>query len=70
MRNIRDDLRMAAAHQRVQQTDLPLTEIAVACGFSSLAAFSRRYRQRFGVPPSRDRHQSTANSVFRPTTLR
>lgn len=70
LRNIRDDLRMAAAHQRVQQTDLPLTEIAVACGFSSLAAFSRRYRQRFGVPPSRDRHQSTANSVFRPTTLR
>lgn len=70
LRHVRDDLRMAAAHQRVQQTDLPLTEIAVACGYASLAAFSRRYRMRFGVPPSHDRQQSTANSVFRPTTLR
>jgi AraC family carnitine catabolism transcriptional activator len=70
LRHVRDDLRMAAAHQRVQQTDLPLTEIAVACGFSSLAAFSRRYRLRFGMPPSHDRQQSTANSVFRPTTFR
>lgn len=66
LRDMRDDLRMAAAHQRVQQTDLPLTEIAVACGFASLAAFSRRYRRRFGVPPSRDRQQSTGNTVFRP----
>lgn len=70
LRHVRDDLRMAAAHQRVQQTDLPLTEIAVACGYASLAAFSRRYRQRFGVPPSHDRQQSTSSSVFRPTTLR
>jgi AraC family carnitine catabolism transcriptional activator len=65
MRDLRDDLRMAAAHQRVQQTDLPLTEIAISCGFSSLAAFSRRYRHRFGVPPSQDRRQSTENTVFR-----
>ncbi len=65
LRDLRADLRMGAAHQRVQQTDLPLTEIAVACGFTSLAAFSRRYRQRFGVPPSRDRRQATDSSVFR-----
>jgi AraC family carnitine catabolism transcriptional activator len=66
---LRADLRMAAAHQRVQQTDLPLTEIAVACGFSSLAVFSRSYRRRFGVPPSRDRRQTTDTSVFRPRGL-
>jgi AraC family transcriptional regulator, carnitine catabolism transcriptional activator len=65
LRELRDDLRMAAAHQRVQQTDLSLTEIAVACGFSSLAAFSRSYRRRFGVPPSRDRRQSTDSTVYR-----
>lgn len=65
LRDLRDDLRMGAAHQRVQQTDLPLTEIAVTCGFASLAAFSRSYRRRFGVSPSRDRRQSTDTSVFR-----
>jgi AraC family transcriptional regulator, carnitine catabolism transcriptional activator len=65
LRDLREHLRMGAAHQRVQQTDLPLTEIAVACGFASLAAFSRSYRRRFGVSPSRDRHQSIDNSVFR-----
>lgn len=65
LRELREDLRMAAAHQRVQQTDLSLTEIAVACGFSSLAAFSRSYRRRFGVPPSRDRRQSTDSTVYR-----
>jgi AraC family carnitine catabolism transcriptional activator len=69
LRDLRAELRMAAAHQRVQQTDLPLTEIAVACGFSSLAVFSRSYRRRFGVPPSRDRRQSTDASVFRPRGL-
>jgi AraC family carnitine catabolism transcriptional activator len=51
----------------VQQTDLPLTEIALACGFASLAVFSRTYRRRFGVAPSRDRRQSVGNTVFRPS---
>lgn len=30
-----------------------LTDIALACGFSSSADFSRCFRQRYGVPPSR-----------------
>jgi AraC family transcriptional regulator len=30
-----------------------LTEIALACGFASSADFSRCFRQRYGVPPSR-----------------
>jgi AraC family carnitine catabolism transcriptional activator len=68
LRQLREDVRMAAAHQRVQQTDLSLTEIALACGFASLAVFSRSYRHRFGVPPSRDRHQSVRNTVFRPSS--
>lgn len=59
----------ARAHQLVQQTDLALTEIAVAVGFGSLEAFSRAYRGRFGTAPSRDRAQTTGTSVFGPPDL-
>lgn len=58
-------LRMERAHQLVQLTSLRITEIAVACGFSSLEAFSRTYRKTFSVSPSRDRRQSVDSSVFR-----
>jgi AraC family carnitine catabolism transcriptional activator len=60
-------LRMERAHQLVQQTDLSITEVAVAAGFSSLEVFSRTYRKTFGVSPSRDRRQSVDSSVFRRT---
>lgn len=58
-------LRMERAHQLVQQTELTITQIAVACGFSSLEVFSRTYRKAFSVSPSKDRHQSVDSSVFR-----
>lgn len=60
-------LRMERAHQLVQQTDLSITEVAVACGFASLEVFSRTYRKAFDVSPSRDRRQSVDSSVFRRT---
>ncbi len=40
-------LRMVA-HDRKR----PLTDIALACGFSSSSDFSRSFKQRYGVPPS------------------
>ena len=58
-------VRLARAHQLLQQTDLRVTEIAVTCGFGSLEGFSRVYRREFGRSPSRDRRQSTTASVFR-----
>lgn len=58
------ELKLAKAHQLVQQTSRSLTEVAIACGFSSLEVFSRAYRQRFGVAPSRDRRQSLDSSVY------
>jgi AraC family carnitine catabolism transcriptional activator len=56
---------MERAHQLVQLTDLTITQVAVACGFSSLEVFSRTYRKTFNVAPSRDRRQSVDSSVFR-----
>lgn len=58
------ELRLAKAHQLVQQTDMSLTEVSVACGFSSLEVFSRTYRSRFGTAPSRDRRQSLGTTVY------
>ena len=52
-------LRLNLAHRLLQQTDLSVTEVAVSSGFVSSEHFSRAYRAQFGVPPSRDRLQST-----------
>lgn len=48
-------LRLTYARQLLQETDRSVLEVALACGFGSTASFSRAYRRRFGVPPSRDR---------------
>lgn len=61
--------RLAKAHKLLQQTELPVTEIAVTCGFGSLESFSRTYRRYFGLSPSSDRQQTTNAPVFRQRML-
>jgi AraC family carnitine catabolism transcriptional activator len=58
-------IRIAKAHQLLQQTELSVTEVAFSCGFSSPEYFCRLYRAFFGCSPSRDRRQSTTAPVFR-----
>lgn len=48
-------LRLDRARGLLQQTDLPVIEVAVKSGFASAAHFARAYKQRFGRPPSADR---------------
>src|SRR5579862_272505 len=48
-------LRLDRARQLLRQTDLGLMEVALASGFSSASALSRRYSGHFGVAPSADR---------------
>jgi len=48
-------LRLDRARQLLQQTEMSIMEVATACGFESASHFSRAYRARFGVSPSRDR---------------
>jgi len=52
------DLRLQAARRMMSDTDHPLLEIALRCGFSDRSGFSRAYRRRFGHAPraARDRH--------------
>lgn len=45
-------LRLAESHRMVIDTRAPLHDIAVRCGFNSLAAFSRAFKETFGVAPS------------------
>ncbi|MCV6593633.1 MAG: GlxA family transcriptional regulator [Silicimonas sp.] len=59
------DIRLDRARGLVTQTSLSMAEIAVASGFSSQVHFSRAYRQRFGLPPSRDRVEGRIPFEFR-----
>nr|WP_246717598.1 AraC family transcriptional regulator [Microvirga flocculans] len=43
-------LRMQQAHALLQRTDLPVTEVARRCGYSSLSAFGRAFRRAWGKP--------------------
>ncbi len=45
-------LRLEQAEKLLVQTELPISEISVACGFSNVTLLSKWYRQKFGVQPS------------------
>jgi AraC family transcriptional regulator, carnitine catabolism transcriptional activator len=58
-------IRLAKAHQLLQQTGLSVTQVAFSCGFASPEYFCRLYRSVFGCSPSHDRQQSTTAPVLR-----
>ncbi len=49
------DLRLQRAKSLLQYSDMSISSIAVVCGFSSLAHFSRTYRNWSGKPPRAER---------------
>lgn len=51
------DLRLDRARTLVNQTAMPVIEVAFACGFVSAPHFSRAYKARFGAPPTRERRR-------------
>lgn len=46
------DVRMSAAMQLLQSTDLPVSGIALDVGYGSASRFAIRFRRRFGFAPS------------------
>jgi AraC-like DNA-binding protein len=46
------DVRMSAAMQMLQSSDVPVLHIAQQVGYESQSRFAARFRQRFGFPPS------------------
>ena len=59
------DIRLDRARGLVTQTELPMSEIALASGFASQVHFSRAYKARFGLAPSRDRIEGRVPFEFR-----
>jgi transcriptional regulator GlxA family with amidase domain len=59
------DIRLDRARGLVTQTDMLLSEIAIASGFASQVHFSRAYRERFGLPPRKDRVEGRIPFEFR-----
>lgn len=47
--------RLQRARQLLQETALNMTDVMLACGFGSSAAFSRAYKKAFGYTPGRER---------------
>lgn len=59
------DIRLDRARGLVTQTTLSMAEIAFASGFSSQVHFSRAYKDRFGLPPIKDRIEGRIPFEFR-----
>ncbi len=51
-------LRLRRANLLLTQTDLPISEIAVACGYQSPSHFGKDYRRQFGYTPVKERSGS------------
>jgi AraC family transcriptional regulator len=49
------EVRLQQAQLIVRNTSHPITDIAFACGFTSLEHFSTTYRKYFGKAPCADR---------------
>lgn len=49
------ELRLGRARNLLLQSEVSISEIAVACGFSSPSHFSKSFRARFGHPPRKAR---------------
>lgn len=58
------ELRLQRARLLLIQTDLPIIDVAVACGFVSASHFSKSYRQLYGrVPRDERRHMGGAAAL-------
>ena len=53
------ELRLRRARHLLTSSHLSITEIGIACGFSSMSHFSKCYRTFYGVPPRRERKRES-----------
>ena len=62
------DLRLTHADRLLKQTNLPLSEVALACGFPSNSALSHSYKRYRGVSPTDARREGDKPIDVRPET--
>lgn len=58
-------LRLKRAQALLRSTHLPVSEIALACGYSSSSHLAKSYRQLFGRNPADERRGMTPSSAWR-----
>ncbi len=51
-----NDLRLQHGRALLAETDMNVTEVAVACGYASASHFSKSFRKKYGVSPYRFSH--------------
>ncbi|MCL6286101.1 helix-turn-helix domain-containing protein [Ruegeria sp. 2012CJ41-6] len=66
-------IKLEKAKTLIEQTGLPISEISLACGFSSLSNFNRSFRSRFRETPTQIRtkklaERKTSEGVFEKRT--
>ena len=54
------EVRLERAHYLLQQSSLPIMDIAFACGFASASNFSKCYRSVYGITPKAQRSSLTS----------
>jgi AraC-like DNA-binding protein len=52
------ELRVGEASRQLLESDLPVSEIALECGFNNLSNFNRRFRELKGMTPREFRRQN------------
>ncbi|MGI9373536.1 MAG: GlxA family transcriptional regulator [Hyphomicrobiales bacterium] len=57
-------LRLERAERLLTYSKLNVTEAAIACGFTSVAEFSRSYKAHFGDPPTRHRRRDISPGLY------
>ena len=62
-------LRLKRAKYLLQQTSLPILDIAIACGFTSASHFSKCYREGFNCTPSAERRGIDTSAMTLPYTV-
>jgi AraC-like DNA-binding protein len=55
-------LRLEQAHRMLRATEMPVREIAPACGFAEANTFCRAYRLRYGASPGASREGGSAEA--------
>ncbi len=50
-----NDLRVSRAHALLSETNMSVTEIAMACGYSGVGQLNKNFKQRYASSPSRFR---------------
>ena len=57
--------RLLHGAQQVAETDRKIVEIATACGYNDLSAFSRAFKKKFDMTPSEYRHKELEKAANR-----